>query len=53
MTSETTLTTRQRQILEYIRNCIHHYGYPPSVREICKEVGLSSTSTVHQRIYSS
>ena len=47
MTSETTLTTRQRQILEYIRNCIHHYGYPPSVREICKEVGLSSTSTVH------
>ena len=42
-----TLTTRQRQILEYIRECVHKFGYPPSVREICKEVGLSSTSTVH------
>ena len=41
------LTTRQKQILEYIRECVHKYGYPPSVREICKEVGLSSTSTVH------
>lgn len=42
-----SLTTRQRQILEYIRACVHQYGYPPSVREICQEVGLSSTSTVH------
>ena len=41
------LTTRQKQILEYIRECVHKIGYPPSVREICKEVGLSSTSTVH------
>ena len=41
------LTTRQKQILEYIRECVHKFGYPPSVREICKEVGLSSTSTVH------
>ena len=41
------LTTRQKQILEYIRTCVHQFGYPPSVREICKEVGLSSTSTVH------
>jgi len=47
MTSEKNLTTRQRQILEYIRESVHKYGYPPSVREICKEVGLSSTSTVH------
>lgn len=45
--TDKTLTTRQRQILEYIRECVHKFGYPPSVREICKEVGLSSTSTVH------
>lgn len=47
LNSETSLTTRQRQILEYIRKCVHMCGYPPSVREICSEVGLSSTSTVH------
>lgn len=45
--NEKMLTTRQRQILDFIRDCVHKYGYPPSVREICKEVGLSSTSTVH------
>ncbi len=45
--SDKMLTTRQKQILEYIRECVHQYGYPPSVREICKHVGLSSTSTVH------
>lgn len=45
--NEKVLTTRQKQILEYIRTCVHQFGYPPSVREICKEVGLSSTSTVH------
>ena len=45
--TDKALTTRQRQILEYIRECVHKFGYPPSVREICKEVGLSSTSTVH------
>ena len=47
ITNEKMLTTRQKQILEYIRTCVHQFGYPPSVREICKEVGLSSTSTVH------
>lgn len=47
MNKEKCLTTRQKQILEYVRDCVHKYGYPPSVREICKEVGLSSTSTVH------
>ena len=45
--TDKTWTTLQLQILEYIRECVHKFGYPPSVREICKEVGLSSTSTVH------
>lgn len=48
MNSEKTLNTRQRQVLEYLRECIHTCGCPPSVREICTEVGLSSTSTVHK-----
>ncbi|MEW6275791.1 MAG: transcriptional repressor LexA [Bacillota bacterium] len=41
------LTEREQQILEYIQKAIAEKGYPPSVREIGKAVGLSSTSTVH------
>ncbi|WP_125153705.1 transcriptional repressor LexA [Clostridium rectalis] len=38
---------KQKQILEFIKQQIKIKGYPPSVREICAAVGLSSTSTVH------
>ena len=37
----------QQRILEYIRDYQKVNGYPPSVREIGKAVGLKSTSTVH------
>jgi repressor LexA len=40
------LTTRQRRILEFIRNWGEQYGYPPSVREIGEAVGLVSPSSV-------
>ena len=40
------LSTRQRRILEFIRNWVHRYGYPPSVREIGEAVGLVSPSSV-------
>lgn len=40
------LTERQRQILDFIRNSVMLRGYPPSIREICDAVGLSSTSSV-------
>ncbi|MFX0549029.1 transcriptional repressor LexA [Hathewaya histolytica] len=39
--------SKQLEIYEYIKSQIQSKGYPPSVREICKSVGLSSTSTVH------
>lgn len=42
-----TLGNKQLEIYEYIKSQIQEKGYPPSVREICKAVGLSSTSTVH------
>ncbi|MBI3688353.1 MAG: transcriptional repressor LexA [Actinobacteria bacterium] len=43
------LTTRQRRILEVIRDSVERRGYPPSVREIGEAVGLTSTSSVaHQ-----
>ena len=41
------LTARQKQILRYITKQIEEDGYAPSVREIGKAVGLSSTATVH------
>ena len=38
---------RQHDILRYIFSHVSDSGYPPTVREICNAVGLSSTSTVH------
>jgi len=46
------LTERQRQILDFILSEIHKKGYPPSVRDIGKAVGLSSSSTVHSHLSS-
>ncbi len=41
------LTERQSQILDFIKSHIKTHGYPPSVREIGKAIGLSSSATVH------
>lgn len=41
------LNEKQLSILLYIKSEIQKKGYPPAVREICKGVGLKSTSTVH------
>lgn len=42
--------TKREQILQFIRSEIETKGYPPSVREICHAVNLSSTSTVHMHL---
>lgn len=42
-----TSETKQLEILQYIYDTVDHRGFPPTVREICAAVGLSSTSTVH------
>jgi len=44
------LTARQREILNYINEEVMHKNYPPSVREICQAMGLSSSSTVHAHL---
>ena len=44
------LTTRQRMILDCIAEAVADRGYPPSMREICKAVGLSSTSSVNHQL---
>ena len=48
--TESSLTTRQREILECIEAHMRERGYPPSVREIGEVVGLTSTSTVHAHL---
>src|SRR5471030_2911112 len=46
---ETGLTPRQHRVLDVIRDSVERRGYPPSMREIGEQVGLTSTSSVaHQ-----
>jgi len=45
--SKEELNKREKAILKFIEKQINDKGYPPSVREIGKAVGLSSTATVH------
>lgn len=42
-----TSSERQKEIFQYIKAFLLEKGYPPSVREIGKAVGLKSSSTVH------
>ena len=44
------ITTKQVEILEYIKEEILKRGYPPAVREICEAVHLKSTSSVHSHL---
>ncbi|AVX31067.1 SOS-response transcriptional repressor, LexA [Carboxydocella thermautotrophica] len=41
------LNAKQQAVLDFIKQEIKRKGYPPSVREIGKAVGFSSSSTVH------
>ncbi|MBP3237646.1 MAG: transcriptional repressor LexA [Lachnospiraceae bacterium] len=45
-----SLSSKQIEILEYIKKNILEKGFPPSVRDICDAVGLSSTSSVHSQL---
>ncbi len=45
--SSDELNKREKAILKFIEKHVLNHGYPPSVREIGKAVGLSSTATVH------
>lgn len=45
-----TISKKQKQILDFLKDEVSKKGYPPSVREICLAVGLKSTSTVHMHL---
>jgi repressor LexA len=44
------LTKRQQEIFDFIKNYSANHGYPPTVRDIGKAVGLASSSTVHAHL---
>jgi repressor LexA len=45
-----TLTARQRKIVRFISGWVHEHGYSPSMREIGRAVGLTSTSSVEHQL---
>ena len=44
------LTKKQEEVLTFIKKFVVSHGYPPSVREICKGMNLSSPATVHTHL---
>jgi repressor LexA len=44
------LSTRQEAILGFINEFLQHNGYPPTIRDIGKAVGISSTSVVNYNL---
>jgi len=44
------LTNRQQEIFQFIKQYSADQGYPPTVRDIGKAVGLTSSSTVHAHL---
>ncbi len=44
------LTKRQQEIFDFIKRYSAKQGYPPTVRDIGKAVGLASSSTVHAHL---
>jgi repressor LexA len=47
---ELNLTKRQQEIFEYVKRYVGEHGYPPTVRDIGKAIGLTSSSTVHAHL---
>ncbi len=47
------MTPRQREVLEAFKRLqVQGGGRPPTVRELCVEVGLASSSTVQNHLHS-
>jgi repressor LexA len=44
------LTERQRDVLRAIHEIGHETGYPPTVRELCKRIGVRSSCTVQRHL---
>jgi len=44
------LTSRQRDVLDYVKSYIVSHGYPPTVREIGSALGINSPATIHAHL---
>src|SRR5215210_5096458 len=44
------LTKRQQEIFDFVKRYGGEHGYPPTVRDIGKAIGLTSSSTVHAHL---
>ncbi len=51
-TKNMTVTERQKQILDFVDSFQVREGFPPSLREICKALGLVSTGSLMKHIRS-
>jgi len=45
-----SLTKKQNEILDFIKRYMVDHGYPPTIREIGKELGVSSPATIHAHL---
>lgn len=45
-----SISSKQREILQFLIDFQEEHGYSPSVREVCDAVRLSSTSSVHSHL---
>lgn len=45
-----TLTRRQQEIYDYLRDNQNRFDHPPSLDELCHELGLSSRGSLHKHI---
>ncbi len=48
--AEAKLTKRQEEIFDFIKRHSARHGYPPTVRDIGRAIGLTSSSTVHAHL---
>jgi repressor LexA len=47
---DVNLTKRQQEIFDFVKRYVGEHGYPPTVRDIGKAIGLTSSSTVHTHL---
>jgi repressor LexA len=48
--AQRVLTKRQQEIFDFVKRYVGERGYPPTVRDIGKAIGLTSSSTVHAHL---
>ena len=45
-----SMTKRQKEILDFLRQFVDEHGYSPSYEEICQAFGFASLATVHEHV---